>query len=87
MNLTLVDSEFEIPEGVGWGFQVAENGRAVVTFYDEEEKGYSLWETKQVNTTTTFIEYLTSKCVLFHNFFGLLSLKHNFDHMILGQGC
>lgn len=79
MNLTLIDSEFEIPEGVGWGFQVAENCRAVVTFYDEEEKGYSLWETEQVtcgqlNTTTTFIEYLTSKCVLFHNFFGLLRL-------------
>lgn len=65
---------------------MAENCRAVVTFYDEEEKGYSLWETEQVNTTTTFIEYLTSKCVLFHNFFGLLSLKNNFGHMIWGRG-
>ena len=79
MNLTLVDSDFGIPEGVGWGSRVAENCREVVTFYDEEEKGYSLWETEpltcgQLNTTTTFIEYLTSKYVLFHNFFGLLRL-------------
>lgn len=47
INLTLVDSGFEISEGVGWGFQVVEHCRAVVTLNDREERGYSLWETEQ----------------------------------------
>lgn len=42
MDLTLVDRGFKMPEGVGWGFQVAENCREVLIFKEVEEKDFRL---------------------------------------------
>lgn len=80
-----------MPEGVGWGFQVAENCREVLIFKEVEEKEFRLQETEQVtccqlNMTTNSSEYLTSKCVVFHNSLSLDSFKTNFDHMIWDKG-